>query len=138
MKTYQKLATLLGAIANCNKVLDNEHSTEVACKNADEWVGRHQEDIDLIMTMFPSGSGFDSGTNLEQLSKPCSTPEKLIFTTSYHYMNDSGYYDGWTEHKVIVTASLQSGYNIKVTGKDKNHIKDYIGDEFCRCLDSEV
>lgn len=138
MKVYQKLASLIGAIENCNETLDNENSTDSACKNADEWIERHQSSIDLILTMFPSGSGFDSGTNLEQLEKPFSTPERLVFKTSYHHMNENGYYDSWTDHVITVTPSLQFGFNVKVSGKNRNDIKNYIAEMFSDILDKEV
>lgn len=53
-------------------------------------------------------------------------------------MNEAGFYDGWTEHKVIVTPSLGSDYYMKVTGKDRNQVKDYIGDRFYHALDEEI
>jgi len=35
-------------------------------------------------------------------------------------------YDGWTEHKIIVTPSLMAGFNLQITGKDKGQIKEYL------------
>jgi hypothetical protein len=51
-------------------------------------------------------------------------------------MNTHGYYEGWTEHKVIVTPSWH-GFNIRVTGKDKNQIKEYITETFHYVLNEE-
>lgn len=141
MKTYQRLAGLLGAIKNCQQKIDNcqyEGPTCGTCDNAEAWIERHQDSIDTIMQGAPTGSGFDCGTQLEQLSAPCSTSERLVFTTAYHHMNDGGYYDGWTYHSVIVTPSLQFGYNLRVTGKDRNGIKEYIAECFSSFLDKEV
>ena len=73
----------------------------------------------------PSGSGFDVGTELNDKS----TPQKLIFNTSYHHMNDAGFYTRWTHHKVIITPGF-SAMDIEVTGEDYNAIKDYIADVF--------
>jgi len=52
-------------------------------------------------------------------------------------MDEHGYYDGWTEHKVIVTPHLTHEFDLKVTGRDKNGIKDYIVETFDNALDSE-
>lgn len=86
-----------------------------------------------VKNKFPSGSGFDSGTtfNFEESKK-----DKLVFDTSFHHMNEHGFYDGMTEHKVIVTPSWHS-FDIKVTGRDRNQIKEYIADCFYSVLNEE-
>lgn len=114
MSYYAKISSLLTAIENCRK--NGNH----------EWEVKHEETINtIIKEHFPSGGGFDAGTSL----LPESNPEKLVFQADFHHMNDAGYYDGWTEHKVTVTASL-SGLHIKVSGRNKRDIKDYIGEVF--------
>jgi hypothetical protein len=45
-------------------------------------------------------------------------------------MDEHGCYDGWTHHKVIVKASLWAGIDIRVTGRDRNQIKEYIAEQF--------
>jgi len=123
MRLATKLAQLVHARINCAE-----------SGNAD-WEGRHIARIEsLVSEHMPSGSGYDSGTTLD-LDK--STGEKLVFVTSFHHMNDSGMYDGWTEHNVIVTPSLAFGFNLKVTGKDRNDIKDYMAECFSDCLHKE-
>jgi hypothetical protein len=67
-----------------------------------------------------------------------STPEKLVFNTAFHHMDEAGGYDGWTEHQVIVTPSLEMGYSIRVTGRDKEEIKEYIAEMFSAALDEEI
>ena len=84
-----------------------------------------EDRVKEIMESAPSGSGFDVGTELNDKS----TPQKLIFNTSYHHMDEAGFYIGWTDHKVIITPSF-NGMDIRVTGKDYNAIKDYIADVF--------
>jgi hypothetical protein len=83
----------------------------------------------------PSGSGFDNGSKLD-LSE--STPERIVLSTSYHHMNEGGMYDGWSEHTVIVTPSLASGFNLRITGRDRNAIKAYIAECFHDALTVEV
>ena len=124
MKAYRKIASLLTAIENC-KITGNA-----------EWEKRHFITIErIIKDHFPSGSGFDSGTTLDMGE---SNGEKLVFYTSFHHMDENGFYDGWTEHKVIVTPSLSFGYNLRITGKDRNDIKEYIADCFIEALEREI
>lgn len=94
-----------------------------------------QDKLDVLMVNAPSGSGFDNGTTFEE---ELSTKNKLVFSTSFHHMNDDGYYAGWTEHKIIIVPSLAHEYDMRITGRDKNMIKDYIGDVFTNWLNSET
>jgi hypothetical protein len=123
MKVYQQLASSFQACQNCIKL----HNAELESK--------HLESIEELMKHAPSGSGFDTGTE-HDVSK--SNHNKLVFHTSFHHMNDLGYYVAWTEHDVIITPSLVSGFSIKVTGRDTNQIKDYIADSFWEWLNREV
>ena len=121
MKTrlYTKIASLLDAIENCKK------------SNNTEWQIRHEDYLnDLLHKHLPHGSGFDSGCTLSEHS----TSEKLIFTADFHHMDSNGYYCGWTHHKVVVTPSLCWDINIKVTGRDRNDIKNYIHEVFYTML----
>lgn len=79
----------------------------------------------------PSGSGIDSGTKLDYGR---STPDKLVFTMSFHHMNDSGMYDGWTDHSITVKPSLVYGIEIGISGRNRNDIKDYLGDTYHAAL----
>lgn len=120
---YKTLATLLCAIENCLKS-DNV-----------EWRDKHADKLaELVREHMPSGAGFDSGTKLDDSSKP----NRLVFTTSFHHMNDGGMYNGWTEHTVIVTPDLASGFDLRVTGRDRNDIKEYIGEVFHSALSTTV
>lgn len=119
---YQTLAQLVAAAHRC------------AASGNTEWHANHVDKVrDLVREHLPSGSGFDAGTELD-LSR--STGEKLVFTTSYHHMDEYGSYDGWTNHDVIVRASLQHGFTIRVTGRDRNDIKDHIAEMFTESLDN--
>lgn len=126
MQLYRKLATLVQAIDNCrNKLPPNK-----------EWAARHGDAIDeLVRKHLPSGSGFDAGT---VLIMERSTPERLVFEADYHHMNEGGYYDGWSEHEVIVTPSLASGFDLRVTGRNRDDIKAYIGEVFGDALTIEI
>ncbi len=92
------------------------------------------EVIAHIMESAPHGSGFDVGTKLD--TERC-TRSKLVFSTSFHHMNDVGMYDGWTEHTVTIYAKFD-GVEINVSGRNRNGIKDHIGDVFHEWLDQSI
>jgi hypothetical protein len=122
---YSELASTVDACKTCSKDLPRMA----------EWYGKHKENIlALVHEHMPSGSGFDCGT---ELAFDESHGEKLVFTTSFHHMNDTGYYDGWTEHTIVVTPSF-SGFNLRISGRDRNDIKDYIHDVFSQALKTEL
>lgn len=123
MKLYQELASLVIARKNCLQ------------GNNTEWFEKHTEEIEkLVSEHMPSGGGFDSGTKLDLYS---SIEDKLVFKTAYHHMAENGMYDGWTNHAVTVTPSLAFGFNIKISGKDRNQIKEYIAECFQWSLNEE-
>lgn len=97
-------------------------------KTKADWIAEAEE---IVSDHLPSGSGFNAGTRLliEE-----SHGEKLTFQADFHHLNAGGYYDGWTQHKVIVTPSLRFGFDIRVTGRDKNAIKEYIAETFYHAL----
>jgi hypothetical protein len=99
------------------------------------WENRHEAMIEyLVKNHLPSGSGFDSGTQID-LDK--STGDKLLVSTSFHHMNEGGHYDGWTEHVITVTPAFD-GFNLRIGGRDRNDIKDYIGDSFHHDLSTTI
>ncbi len=122
---YKELANLIDARSTCD-----------AHGNA-EWFDKHTETIaQLVKTHLPHGSGFDSGTTLDLLE---SHANKLVFQTSFHHMDsESGMYDGWTEHTVTVTPSLGRGFNLRISGSNRNDIKDYIHDIFSDALQTAL
>jgi len=102
--------------------------------NNQEWINKHELKLGELQYMLPHGSGID-GDNAINLDK--STGEKIIIETAFHHMDENGFYDGWTEHKLIITASLIYGLHIKITGFDKNQIKEYLHELFYRVLTTE-
>jgi len=85
---------------------------------------RHERERSLVHAL-PHGSGIDTDLDLSN-----STPQRLVIMFGFHHMNDNGMYDGWTNHSVIVTPCLQNGFSLRITGKDRNGIKDYLADLF--------
>lgn len=93
---------------------------------------KHAEMIHFIdKELLPRGCGFDMGCNLDfQESKP----NRIVIRTDFHHMNGAGFYTGWTDHKVVIRPSLAFGFEVKVTGQNRNLIKDYIADVFIQAL----
>ena len=92
-----------------------------------EWKEKHENRINELLELLPHGSGIDAGIKFDWEG---SKKDKLIFTFGYHHLNEGGYYDGWTEHKLILTPSFFGGYDMKITGINRNMIKDYLYDMF--------
>ncbi len=117
---YQKIALALESWNNCLKTGNIE------------WESRWAERLEKMSKQLPSGSGLDLGPRLD-LDR--STPNRLVIShCDYHHMNDHGMYVRWTEHQVIVTPSLAHGFELRVTGRDRNQIKDYIHEVFDNTL----
>ena len=109
---YKHLALSVDARLNCLGKPDQFN----------EWIARHERQAEFIVdNCLPHGSGIDSGIKLAFNN---STGEKLIFNTSFHHMNENGFYDGWTEHTITVTSSLRFNLNLHITGRDRNDIKE--------------
>lgn len=122
-RIYQMISSLLTAIKNC------ETSGNY------EWEVIHHERIEkAVSDHLPSGGGFDGGTSLNfDLSKP----DRLVFDTAFHHMDANGYYDGWSHHQVVVKPNLAHGKELRITGLNRNDIKDYIHDVFDHALDAD-
>ncbi len=118
------LARLIDARANCEK------------NGIQEWFTNHSNRLKHMEKCYlPSGSGFDNGTKIDLVK---SDGNKLVLETSFHHMNSDGYYDGWTQHVITVTPSFIFGLNIKISGRNKNDIKDYIHETFNQALNAEI
>lgn len=78
----------------------------------------------------PRGSGIDCGTKID-IDR--STGNRVVLTTSFHHMDENGYYDGWTEHTIYITPSFD-GIDLRITGSNRNQIKDYLYDCYYWCL----
>lgn len=114
LNNAQQLASAIDARNRClsDDVLDLTHVVDV-------W----DELISLIMRDAPRGSGIDAGTKLDE---DRSNASKLVFTMGFHHMDEHGFYDGWSEHTCIVTPAFQHGFDVRITGRDRNGIKDYL------------
>ena len=117
IKLYQLIASALAARKNC-----------LESGNPFNW----DTLLDQIEGILPSGSGIDDGTDIDRDSVGI-----IKLHTSYHHMNNAGYYDGWTDHTIRIKADLQFGFDLSISGKDRNH-KDYLADVYHHALDQYV
>lgn len=119
-----EIASLIAARVNCLKY------------GSAEWHRHHGQKLArIIRDYLPSGGGFDCGTTL--LEEECRGGERLVFSTEFHHMDEHGGYDRWTQHKVTVYPSLIYGLDIRVSGKDRNNVKECISQCFYDALTAE-
>ena len=123
MKNYELIARTLVSIDNCHKAGNNG------------WLEKHEATLADVIACALSGSGIDNGTELD---RDVSSDSKLVFHADYHHMSEHGFYDGWTEHKVIITPSLSFGFTIRVTGRNRNEIKECLAEVYGCWLQEEV
>ena len=109
----------LQAMRNCEKSGNNE------------WRQRWLDYLAKLQSELPHGSGLDG--KVEFILDKCNATRVVIFA-EFHHMNGHGYYDGWTEHEIIVTPTF-CGPEFRVTGRDRNSIKDYLAELFDHALD---
>lgn len=118
------------------KILASACTARLNCANCDnpEWFKRHTDTIQQIMRdIMPSGSGVDNG----RFDFEASKPDKLVFTCSFHHMDEGGY-AGWSDHRIIITPSLVYGLLIRITGPNRDGIKDYLHDLYSDALTTEI
>jgi len=130
---YSELASTLQAYKYLSAVKPGQHASMA---NVSLWMDKHRARIEsLVKDQMPSGSGFDSGTTLDI---EASHAEKLVFLTSFHHMNEVGYYDGWTEHSITVTPSLAHEIHLRISGRNRNDIKEGIHQAFHSALTFDI
>lgn len=118
---YRELANRIQARLNCINKGEDE--------NAVYWAGQHEKCIESLKDLLPSGSGIDSGISIDLIN---STGEKIIIDSSFHAMNDGGYYDRWIDFSVTITPSLIHGISLKISGRFGKYqdIREYLFDIF--------
>src|SRR5205085_7709739 len=101
-----------------------------ACQRANpEWFEKHSVTIQMLVDLLPH----DCKIDLE-----ASHADKLVLYCSFHHMNEVGYWSGWTEHTFIVKPCLRFGFTLRITGRDRNDIKDSLHEELDYALRQHV
>ena len=94
---------------------------------SNEWKDKHEESINDMCKALPHGSGMDG---LCEIRLNYCKKDKIVFFVEFHHMNQNGYYTNWTEHNIIITPSFIHGFDMQITGVNKNDIKDYLHQTF--------
>ena len=124
MKTYQRLSRWIQAKKNCEE------------SGNSEWYDNHSMVIDhIVRNYLPSGSGIDSGCTIDT-----DKHEKLVIYSSYHTMDENGFYGEWIDFRVVVTPSLSREIDLNIIGNfgKHQHLKDYLYDTFDYALCEKV
>jgi len=124
------LSTAIAARKNCAGSNNGTFNSD----GKQEWFEKWTERIKELVDMLPSGSGIDNGTEIDLNA---SHADKIVLYTAFHHMNDGGYYDGWTEHTITVTPAF-SGISLRISGRDRNQIKDYLYETYDYALTRPV
>lgn len=90
--------------------------------------------MDYVEKYMPIGSGIEN----TRLVLAKSTESVLVFSCAYHHMNETGFYTGYTYHEIKVSSSLTNEINIRITGKDRYDIKEYLDQIFFDALVQDV
>lgn len=112
--------TLIARIARL--IQAHEH----CLKSEDKVCEFHINELAKLQSLLPNGSGIDEGCKIV-IEK--SSFNKVVISFGFHHMNEGGYYDGWTNHELIVKPEFD-GISLRITGKNRNQIKDYLYDLF--------
>jgi hypothetical protein len=100
-----------------------------------EWFEKHSATLEAIeKNDLPHGSGFDMGCRID-LER--SNAKAIYIDTSYHHMNEDGYYTGWSDHTLKVIPTFD-GFDFTISGRNRAGIKDYLGDVFYTALAIEI
>ena len=122
-----RAAALIVAIQNCQRPGFNGHP---------DYPEKHIEALEaLALKHLPHGSGFDSGSTFDI---DASSAECLVIRTSFHHMDENGFYCGWSHHVVRIRAHLAFGFVVRISGPNTREIKDYMGDVFYSALSTMV
>jgi hypothetical protein len=104
----------------------------------EEWREVFAKDAKNLVDMLPHGSGIDGDTKIDW---DRSMGDNIVINASYHHMDDSGTYDGWTDFSVVVKPSLQYGLDVTVRGKFPRKYadtRDYLIETFQCALSARV
>ena len=102
--------------------------------NKPGWAKNHSYFLDdLEKNYLPHGSGIDSGCKIDRTFKE----DQITIFVDFHNMDENGYYCGWSNFKLICKPEFD-GISMRITGKDKFFVKDYLYDLFDTVLNEEI
>lgn len=96
-----------------------------------QWYDKHTEHLNQIIRYWlPHGAGIDSGCRIDLDSRHNRNPGRQFrIDSSFHMMNENGFYCGWKEFSVIVRPSF-CGIDLDIVGRVPEDLKEYLADTF--------
>ena len=96
--------------------------------------------LDELSNLLPSGSGIDSGCTIDEEK---STRNKIVIHSSFHHMDENGFYCGWSEFTVTAIPDFMNDFNLKIVGNHAiypafSDIKDYLYELFRESLNKDI
>lgn len=103
------------------------------------WLQRHEDFIDrIVRDWLPHGSGIDSGNRIDLDSKHNRYPGRYFrIDSSFHLMNDNGFYVGWKDYSVVVRPNF-GGIDLDIVGRVPEYLKEYLADTYYWALSTRV
>jgi hypothetical protein len=53
-------------------------------------------------------------------------------------MDEHGFYDGWTDHRITIRPSLVNDFDVSVSGQNRNDIKYHLAEVFDYALSQMI
>jgi hypothetical protein len=115
---YRELATLVQARKTCAESATHQ-----------DWFQKHSETIKRLVSNHLAQYRIDLNE---------SHADKLVFYGNESQFTEDGVEDGYTSHTVIVKPSLTFGFTLRITGHDRNDVKEHIAQLFNAQLREDV
>lgn len=144
MKVYQKLAIgveLLKSLKETKPETCYRHRTTKISEARDEL----QQFIEKYL---PTGSGIDDDITIRDDNPSFMKDGKIRLSSSFHVMDENGFYDGWIDFIVEIIPCLTSNFRLRIIGnfskrqgcikKDASDIRDYLYSLFYESLNQEI
>lgn len=115
----------------------------IVSKVAQFCAGNSDAELELDRFMYnhaPSGSGINRGTkiNWEVSGNPAQAGQAVVLDTSFDHMNEHGFYTHKTDHQIKIRPVLLYGpFDLQVTGRNYDDIKEYLADVYYLWLRQE-
>ena len=121
MRVIDRIASACDALTRCNLGWRRK------------WIATLQS---IERKHLPHGCGIDAGASIDYAE---STLDRVVIVSSFHVMNEVGFYTHWVEFTVTITPAF-SGINIDIQGlgDDEDQLLDYLHDTFYCSLTTEL